>query len=241
MKVDAKYVALGAEGARKLSEEEKIEVVDNGKRIVNDVQVKELHDVISLLSEDIFTDKQPHYVVVDRLDEDWVDDPIRFKLIKALIEALRTFKRVQNVKIIVALRTDLHFRILRETPQPGFQEEKYRSLYLELRWTRQQLEKLLGDRVAFMFKRQYTRDGVKLSDILPSNQIEQRSAIEYILDRTFFRPREAIIYLNACIAKAEGKSRITVQILRQAELVYSQQRLVSLADEWRRDYATRLS
>lgn len=236
-KLDAKYIALGAEGARKLSEEEKVEVLNYGTRVVNEVQVKELHDVISLLSEDIFTDPlQTHYVVVDRLDEDWVDDSIRFKLIKALVETLRTFKRVTNVKIIVALRTDLHFRMLRETPQPGFQEEKYRALYLEIRWTRQQLEKMLNDRVAFMFRRQYTREGVTLADILVSNQIEQRSLVEYILDRTFFRPREAIIFLNECIAKAEGKSKITIGILKQAEITYAQQRFVSLADEWRRDY-----
>jgi len=237
VKIDAKYIALGAEGARKLTEEERIEVHSYGTRVVNGVQVKELHDVINLLSEDIFTDpQQAHYVVIDRLDEDWVDDSIRFKLIKALIEALRTFKRVRYVKVIVALRMDLHFRVLRETPQPGFQEEKYRSLYMEMKWTRQQLEKMLNDRVTFMFRRQYTREGVRLSDILPGNQIDQRSSLEYILDRTFFRPREAIIFLNACLAKAEGKSKITVGLLKQAEMIYSQQRFVSLADEWRRDY-----
>ena len=237
VKLDAQYIALGAEGARKLSEEEKIEVINHGTRVVNEVQVKELHDVISLLSEDIFTDPlQSHYVIVDRLDEEWVDDSIRFKLIKALIETLRTFKRVTRVKIIVALRTDLHFRVLRETPQHGFQEEKYRSLYLELKWTRQQLERMLNDRVAFMFRRQYTREGVKLIDILASNQIEHRTLAEYMIDRTFFRPREAIIFLNECLAKAEGKSKITIGILKQAEITYSQQRLVSLADEWRRDF-----
>jgi hypothetical protein len=237
VKLGAQYIALGAEGARKLSEEEKVEVINHGTRVVNEVQVKELHDVISLLSEDIFTDPlQSHYVIIDRLDEEWVDDSIRFKLIKALIETLRTFKRVTRVKIIVALRTDLHFRVLRETPQHGFQEEKYRSLYLELKWTRQQLERMLTDRVAFMFRRQYTREGVKLTDILASNQIEHRTLAEYMIDRTFFRPREAIIFLNECLAKAEGKSKITIGILKQAEITYSQQRFVSLADEWRREY-----
>jgi hypothetical protein len=174
-------------------------------RVVNSVQVKELHEVINLLAEDIFNDpKKTYYLVIDRLDEGWVDDRIRFKLIKALIEAVRTFKKVQNVKIIVALRTDLHYRVLRETTQPGFQEEKYRSLYLPLRWTREQIIRLLDDRVSFMFKRQYTRAGVRLADIMPNNQIDQRSATDYMLDRTFFRPREAILFLNACIAKPKA-------------------------------------
>jgi len=162
----AEYLQLGAEGARKLTEEQKVEVRESGNRVVNDVQVKDLHEVINLLSEDIFNDDQKHYyVVVDRLDEDWIDDTLRFKLIKSLIETVRNFRRVKYVKIIVALRTDLHYRVLKETDQAGFQEEKYRSLYLPIRWTREQLADLLDARVSFMFKRKYTTDGVTLKDI----------------------------------------------------------------------------
>jgi hypothetical protein len=140
-KISSNFISLGAEGARKLSEEEKIEVRDAGMRIVNDVQVKDLHQVIALLSEDIFNNPSDrYYIVIDRLDEDWVDDRIRFKLIKALMEALRTFRQIHSAKIIVALRTDLHYRVLKETVHAGFQQEKYSSLYLQLRWTRQQLQ-----------------------------------------------------------------------------------------------------
>ncbi|OCJ65010.1 hypothetical protein A6U97_11965 [Agrobacterium tumefaciens] len=231
------FVSLGAEGAKKLSEEQVIEVRECGNRVVNAVQVKELHDVINLLSENIFDNKQKkYYIVIDRLDESWVSDHVRFKLIKALIETVKTFKRVQNVKIIIALRTDIHYRMIKETPTAGFQEEKYRAMYLALRWNRTQLLEMLEKRVQTMFKRQYTREGVSLNSILPANQIEQRTAAEYMLDRTFFRPREAIIFLNECIARAEGTTRITAALIRQAEVQYSQQRLQSLGDEWRRDY-----
>jgi hypothetical protein len=237
VKVDAKYLQLGAEGARKLTEEEKMEVRDSGMRIVEDVQIRDLHEVISLLSEDIFNDQQKnYYVVIDRLDEEWVDDSLRFKLIKSLIETLRTFQKVRPIKIIVGLRTDLHFRVLKETDSAGFQEEKYRSLYMQIRWTRAQLIEMLDQRVRFLFKRKYTKDGVSLSDIMPPNQIDKRSSEDYIVDRTFFRPREAIIYLNDCIARSTGTSRITVSVLRQAEVSYSQQRMVSLGNEWKREY-----
>ncbi|MCK3776481.1 hypothetical protein MZK49_07030 [Ensifer sesbaniae] len=235
--VAASFVSLGAEGAKKLSEEQVIEVRDCGNRVVNAVQVKELHDVISLLSENVFDNRQKkYYIVIDRLDESWVSDHVRFKLIKALIETVKTFKKIHNVKIILALRTDIHYRMIRETPTAGFQEEKYRAMYLPLRWNRTQLVEMLEKRVNVMFKRQYTREGVTLKDILPANQIEQRTAAEYMLDRTFFRPREAIIFLNECIARAEGTTRITAALIRQAEVQYSQQRLQSLGDEWRRDY-----
>ena len=124
-KFDTKYLSLGAEGVKKLTEEEKTDVIAHGRAIVNSVQIKELHDVIRLLSEDIFSDpRERFYILIDRLDEDWVDDEIRFKLIKALLEAIRTFRQIHSLKIIVALRTDLHYRVLKEASYPGFQEEK---------------------------------------------------------------------------------------------------------------------
>jgi hypothetical protein len=175
-------------------------------------------------------------VVIDRLDEGWVDDRIRVKLIKALIEAMRTFHKVRSVKIIVSMRSDLLYTVLSETPSAGFQEEKYRSLYLNLRWTRQQLVQMLDDRVAFLFRRKYTKNGVHLADILPDNQMEKGRPIDYMLERTFFRPREAILFLNQCLSMSEGSARITAQTIRQAEVTYSQQRLLSLCDERRREY-----
>jgi Cdc6-like AAA superfamily ATPase len=224
VKIDAHYLNLGADGARKLTEEEKIEVRDKGMQVVDDVQIKDLHE------------QKHHYIVIDRLDEGWVDDSLRFKLIKSLIETLRTFQKVRPIKIIVALRTDLHYRVLKETDQAGFQEEKYRSLYLPLKWTRTQLVELLDKRIGYMFRRKYTTEGVHLKDIMPPNQIDRRSSEDYILDRTFFRPREAIIYLNECIARSVGSSKITVGVLRQVEVGYSQQRLSSLGTEWKREY-----
>jgi hypothetical protein len=71
---------------------------------------------------------------------------------------------------------------------------------------------------------------------MPKNQIEHRSSIDYILDRTFFRPREAIIFLNECISRSEGQARVGIQLLRKAEIYYSEQRLRSLANEWRLEY-----
>ena len=95
-KINLKYAELGAEGARKLSDEEKIEVREAGAKVVDGVQVKELHDVISLLGDDIFTDdSQPYYIVIDKLDEDWVGDRIKSKLIKALIESIKSFRKVR--------------------------------------------------------------------------------------------------------------------------------------------------
>lgn len=235
--VDLTTIKLGAKGALKLSEQERAEVVTHGQRIVNNVQIKDLHNLINLLQEDIFDDRrQPFYILIDRLDENWVDDRIRFKLIRALIDAIRSFRQVRNVKVLVALRTDLLFSVLYRDMQPGFQTEKYETLYSRIPWNRDLLVRLLDARTSAMFRRRYTGQAVKLEHILPANQIDKTGATDYILDRTFFRPREAILFVNECISRSDGRARVSMDLLRTAESSYSSKRMASLAEEWGHEY-----
>jgi len=235
--VDLTTIKLGAKGALKLSEQERAEVVTHGQRIVNNVQIKDLHNLINLLQDDIFDDRrQPFYILIDRLDENWVDDRIRYKLIRALIDAIRSFRQVHNVKVLVALRTDLLFSVLYRNMQPGFQTEKYETLYSRIPWNRELLVRLLDARTSAMFRHRYTGQAVKVEQILPPNQIEKAAATDYILDRTFFRPREAILFVNECISRSDGRARVSVDLLRTAESSYSSKRMASLAEEWGHEY-----
>lgn len=77
-------VRLGIEGARALSTEEKVQVVELGRKAVSEVQIRELEGLISVLDSHVFSDRmQRYYVTIDALDEPWADDRIRFRLIKA--------------------------------------------------------------------------------------------------------------------------------------------------------------
>ncbi|HXM48061.1 MAG TPA: hypothetical protein VN956_09350 [Pyrinomonadaceae bacterium] len=125
------------------------------------------------------------------------------------------------------------------TREQGFQEEKYRSLYLALRWTSAQLRELSDTRVNFLVRQTYTTKPVGYKDLLPA-KIDQTSAIDYIIGRTLMRPRELIEFFNACIEQAEGRPAITKSMLLTAEGVYSKDRLRSLQDEWIADYPTLL-
>jgi D-tyrosyl-tRNA(Tyr) deacylase len=54
----------------------------------------------TLLGEGIFDiPQQRFYITIDRLDENWVDERIRYKLLRALLEAVRSFKQVRSVKV----------------------------------------------------------------------------------------------------------------------------------------------
>ena len=69
------------------------------------------------------------YILVDRLDERWVDDSIRFRMIKALMETLKSFRKIRNLKILVALRQDVLERVVQETNDISFQREKFETTW----------------------------------------------------------------------------------------------------------------
>jgi len=230
---------LTATGASSLTEEEKIEVVQRGQTVINEIQMKELTDILEFLNDDIFADPKQHfYICIDKLDENWVDDRFRYLLIRSLVETIRDFLRVRNVKIIIALRTDLIERVIRLTRDQGFQEEKYRSLYLPLRWSETQLKELLDKRVNYLVQLNYGRHPVGYADVLPTKKPGQKSSVDYMISRTLMRPRELIEFFNSCIDQAENRPMITKTMMLTAEGVYSKDRLRSLQDEWIGDYPT---
>ncbi|WP_332739390.1 P-loop ATPase, Sll1717 family [Hydrogenophaga sp.] len=223
---------LEAGASQKLTSEERQEVISRGSRVVSQVQVKALADVIKLLADEVFSDDQEaHYIIIDDLDTKWVEDPLKLKLIRALIETVKTFRQIRNVKIIVSLRLDLLQRVISATRDSGFQSEKYESLYLKLTWRPPKLIELLNKRVEFLVKQRYTSRPVPLDELFPK-KIGHSTFADYLMQRTFLRPRDAILFINECIARAVDRGQISVQIVHDAEGSYSQKRIDSLQEEW---------
>ena len=191
--------------------------------------------MLELLDSILDDPQKPYYLVIDRLDENWIEDRLRYLLIRALIETVRDFERVRHVKIIIALRYDLLDRVLKLAGGAGLQEEKYESLYLHLQWDKTQLTKLLDSRIDKLVRQSYTTQVVTHKDVLPP-KIDDSSAIDYILTRTFLRPRDVIMFFNLCIDQARDTPVIRPQMVKEAEGEYSRNRLRSLADEWAADY-----
>jgi hypothetical protein len=202
--------------------------------------MEKLSALFNALDEEILTNSQKHFfVVVDKLDEDWVDDPARYRLIRALIETMREFNsNVRFAKVVIALRTDLFNRVLNATTDSGFQGEKYKALCLPMRWSRGALLDLLDRRINQLVESRYAgsqRTGHR--DILPRTIGDAKEPVaSYILDRTLLRPRDAIAFLNRCLEQAEGDCTILPRHLVEAEHRYSRERLKSLGDEWSIQY-----
>lgn len=222
-------------GEQKLSQEERAQVIERAKYVVNQVQIQELSYVLELLDSILEDPQKQYFIVIDRLDENWVEEGLRYLLIRALIETVRDFRKVRNAKIIMALRHDLVDRVLRLSRDAGFQEEKYESLYFDLTWTRGQLIQVLDTRIDRLVKQRYTTRRVTYQDLLP-RLVNRTSTIDYIIQRTLMRPRDVIMFFNACIRQASDNPEITPHMLKEAEGEYSRSRLRSLADEWSADY-----
>lgn len=219
-----------------LSREEKEEIRDTVKSAVDSIQIQELHRVIKLLADDIFNDRQQkYYLVIDKIDENWVEDKTRYKLIRALIDTIKSFRRVRSVKFLLALRVDLLQTVLDKTRDKLIQEDKYRDYLLQLRWSASDLGELIEARVAYLFQKQYEKKDAGLSDLFPDH-VGSSSLMEWFVKRSLMRPRDIIVYINLCLDRAAGGSSISAAIIRDMEVEYSQERLTAVCQEWLRQY-----
>ena len=234
--IDIAKMEASSESENFLSNEQKSEVINRGQHVVSQTQVQDLNKVIGLLKE-LLSDRQKYYyILIDRLDENWIEEKLRYRLIMALIDSLREISRVPNIKILLAIRRDLIDRVFHLTRETGFQEEKYESLYLQLHWSPDHIIEILDKRIDILVARRYEK-GKKVThrDLLPQ-KIEKISIKEFITARAL-RPRDAIGFFNKCIEVAEGKPKLNADALRRAEGEYSRQRLRALGDEWYADYS----
>ena len=219
--------------ARSLSKEKKSAIVATAKRLVDQSMLVELNKVLVLLEEYDDNNRMAdgYYILIDRLDEKWVDEAIRYQLIRALIECLRSFGKIRNLKIVVAIRSDVLDRVVQESSHAGFQREKYDDYFLTLRWTDAQLRELIDKRINFLFRKKYSKEQLFFSDVF-DRKVGNMDSFKYMLERTLLRPRDIIQFVNVCLAQSEGKSKVPQGAIRRAESEYSRVRLQALTEEW---------
>lgn len=220
--------------AEKLSEEQKSQLVARGQDIVSKAQVQDLHKVIKLLDIVLSSKNKQYYIVVDSLDENWVEERLRYRLIMALILTSREFYKVRNAKVIIALRRDLIERVFKLTRESGFQEEKFQSLYLPLKWAKNDLISVMDKRINHLVSRRYTKQLISHTDLLPK-QYRKIPITDYVC-RITERPRDVVAFFNFCILAGANLSRLKASEFKNAEGEYSRSRLRALGDEWNANF-----
>ena len=227
----AKIATSGVAG-----EETTTQLVERFQRVVNETQLPRLNKMMTVLNDEILDSPQHYtYIVIDDLDRDWVDEKVLNSLIRCLFRTVVDLKRIRNLKVLVALRTNI-FEQLNFGARTGGQEEKFRSLTLHVRWVRSDLERLLDTRARVAAER-HRMEGVRgISDMLPAANKARGNPISFILRHTLMRPRDVLAFINECLSLAAGKRRVTWAEIAAAERSYSRNRLLALRDEWKSSY-----
>lgn len=220
------------------SAEKKSEIIARTRKIISSEQLSELHGVIDMLSFPEHSDgAKTFFITIDKLDEKWVDDSVRFRMIKGLMESLKSFRKIHNLKILVALREDVIERVVQETADISFQREKFEDLMVRLRWSKSELRQLVDKRLNALFKRQYTNSPIGFSDIFPEN-MGNRQTFEWMLERTLMRPRDIIAFVNELIDQSNTQNKVSVTNLRKAEVEFARKRKDALVQEWQSAFPT---
>lgn len=236
-KFDSKLGITGAQASAggALSEEIKQEEVQRAHRIVKEVSLETISVGMEIVKQKVLADRQkPYFIVIDDLDKKWIDSELAYSLIENLLDVVGDFAKMQNVKVLVALRDNIVEALHHRRGRQRQQREKHESLFLRLRWSPNELTELVDKRLETIMRGQHGGT-VSLNTLLPETRgKKERSGLEFVLERTFKRPRDLIDFVNHCVQQAatSNSNKITWQILTDAERAYSTGRLKSLEDEW---------
>lgn len=228
---------LSSNSENTVTKEIKQEIAAKYQKIVNDTQLPHLNKILTILNDAILDSSQHFtYIIIDDLDKEWIEEDLAILLIKCLFQAVVDMQKIKHLKILVALRTNIFNQLNYGKQIRGGQEEKFRELAIELRWTYNDLQNLLENRARVACQYYQIIPPKTLEEMLPRQNKRATNPIQYIIEHTLMRPRDAIIFLNRCLKEASGKEKITFDNICQAEKFYSQNRLLALRDEWKDPY-----
>jgi hypothetical protein len=210
----------------------KSDVKTKAEHIINDALANDIHEIIKILQEELFVDRQrKHFIIIDDLDKEWIATDIRYELIGAMIEVIKEFQVFKGIKIIISLRDNLYQLLFSGVNHKGGQREKFKPLYVDLTWNALELKEFLNKRLALI-----TENSLDIRSAFDKQYKNGTDGFMYMLDRTFYRPRDVISYVNHAIENASNKTHFTLDVLKRAEIDYSNDRLQAVEDEWGENY-----
>ncbi|MBA4198575.1 MAG: hypothetical protein C0459_13585 [Chitinophaga sp.] len=230
--IEFKAVKIGGEISSSTSEKTIFDVKTKAETIISQLQANDLTTLLDLLSEHIFNGIQrKFYIVIDDLDKEWVSRQVVYDLIASMIEVIKEFQtKFKGVKIIISLRENLQMKVFSGTSHRGGQREKFSPLFLDLNWKEKELRMMIDLRIQNSTNKELKLD--KIFDKKPSENF----IFSYIVERTFLRPRDIISFFNRIFDMTIEKSLIQLNLVKQAEIKYSIERLNAIEDEWSENY-----
>lgn len=200
-------------------------------RYVSSELLKKQKEIIKIIEDEFSNESQIKIVIsIDDLDKSWLSSSeIRYDFINALLDAFKELVNVKSVKILISIRTDIMMGIYKNNLR---QEEKDKAFILPIKWSRQEISKILDKRINHLIKHKYTSKlDVSFSDVF-SFPIKNTTVDNYILDRTMLRPRDAIDFINICLSNSDGLNEMDENLALRSEEEFYTSRKQALVKEW---------
>lgn len=212
--------------------------IETAQQVVSEIQIAHLQTLVKLVDEEVAkTSTGRLYVLIDDLDQSWVESDLADDLIRALMNEIYELRsRMRSVKIVAAIRDSILHKAERK-PKRGYQSvEKLSSQRLRIIWTADDLRHLVNLRMGELARRR--NQSFAPSTVFPPPRRGNRhsSALDYIVGRCAGRPRDVIYWLNLVIRDSVGKSSITLRAVNESEVEYSRWRVRAVEQEWAENY-----
>jgi hypothetical protein len=169
-------------------------------------------------------------VLLDRLDEEWDGSPEAQGLLVGLLMAAKELndrfglsQEDVGLKILVFLRSDVYAGLRFDD------KDKHRPTEQPLTWTSEQLREMVEKRLP---------TGLKVEDLFEAGDMRGRvKPFEYVVMRTFLRPREVLQFLEECIRRTPRDAELILKdSIREAEEQHSRWKVEDLKQEFLRVY-----
>ena len=201
--------------------------VDFGSRMMHQNQtLREVESFIENTLPNILGAKKL-FILIDDIDKGWnPNNEYQQKLISSLFSALSQLAHKDNIKPLLALRTN----ILRGAKHIG-QREKTSDNILNIRWTRKSLRDFLTMRIQSVYQLEHD---FNINVNFFSGNIGEKDLIDFMIDRTLMRPRDLLALCKDSLAEATSKSHIRIlpEDIESVLEAYSLNRIIALHDEW---------
>lgn len=195
---------------------------DKQKQILTPQVIDLLLDAINGVCNDLGV-----IIAIDRLDDSWDGSDISKSLMIGLLKATKEI----NDKYSLATGKGIHvITFLRSDIYQGLQfddKDKHRSIEEEIIWSPELLKDMINARLP---------KDISVDEIFEEGDMRGGIApFNYIVKRTFLRPREVIQFLQGCQKRsASDATEVSKDIIREAEEQYSSWKVEDLKQEYLR-------
>ncbi len=205
------------------------------KEIQKLYQLEEINDLLDEFR--VLTGKYPVSIFIDELDRGWDKSEDAQAFVSGLFQAaLKINQEHRDFKVIVSLRKEIYENI----PALYDDAQKVWDQFEIIEWDEDSLLELIAKRIAYSLKLPPGVSQEQVWNSVFSEVLDYRGtkSINYVIDRTSYRPREVIQFCTEVKNNLKPGSQIPINYdtVSIAEVQYSGNRIRDIASEYKFQY-----